>query len=491
MTCCELLFSYENEQRSRPITYAATELLSRVGIPFSICTYGELSDQNPRVLVTYGRTLPSSSLASSVPHIHIMESPFWGDTYGTKAAMPSGPVEKYEGIPVLCWGQPGKIADAEERSVKMRAWLPCDLIASTFLMLSRYEEVVLPERDQHDRFPARASIAFREGFLNRPVVDEYADLLWRTVLRTVGLIKRIRPWGEHDYAFCLTHDIDRIRLFSKIWHVASASLGAFRRKPLGVVRVARDFFRVAAGYGRNPYDTFADLLSLERIFGIRATYFFLSGGETRFDGRYALTDVRDTLHLLKENGHEIGLHGSYNSYVNTALLSSERASLEAVIGARVRSLRQHYLRFRVPDTWRAAMRSGLEVDSTLAFAQHEGFRAGTAYPFRPYDIEANQALEIWEVPLAVMDATLFGYRKMKSDHALKCIMRILDIVQTTGGVFVLLWHNSTLYEPLYPGAADLLYRVLQRVMADGALMETVSEVADSWARYRKGLECAF
>ena len=45
-------------------------------------------------------------------------------------------------------------------------------------MLTRYEELVVPDRGAHDRFPAAASVAVREGFLEIPIVDAYVELLW-------------------------------------------------------------------------------------------------------------------------------------------------------------------------------------------------------------------------------------------------------------------------------------------------------------------------
>ena len=50
-------------------------------------------------------------------------------------------------------------------------------------MLSRYEEAVLLDRDDHDRFPATASIAYKTGFLDRPIIDEYVEILWVAMKR--------------------------------------------------------------------------------------------------------------------------------------------------------------------------------------------------------------------------------------------------------------------------------------------------------------------
>lgn len=53
-----------------------------------------------------------------------------------------------------------------------------DLFGSIFFMLSRLEEVILTERDVHDRFLSSDSISVKYSFIDRPIVDEYVEVLW-------------------------------------------------------------------------------------------------------------------------------------------------------------------------------------------------------------------------------------------------------------------------------------------------------------------------
>jgi hypothetical protein len=50
-------------------------------------------------------------------------------------------------------------------------------------MLARYKEVARSDRDEHDRFPAAASLTHQEGFFERPIVNEYLEILWSCVKR--------------------------------------------------------------------------------------------------------------------------------------------------------------------------------------------------------------------------------------------------------------------------------------------------------------------
>ena len=60
--------------------------------------------------------------------------------------------------------------------------------------------------DKHGRFLGRDSIAFKYQFLQRPVVNEYAEFLWNMLLSLSPQQER----EQHDYQLILTHDIDKI-----------------------------------------------------------------------------------------------------------------------------------------------------------------------------------------------------------------------------------------------------------------------------------------
>ena len=76
----------------------------------------------------------------------------------------------------------GNYIDVQDSKVK----LGLDIFGSAFFMLTRYEEFVKSVKDEHERFPARASLAYREGFLMRPIVNEYLEILWWSI-RSFGL----------------------------------------------------------------------------------------------------------------------------------------------------------------------------------------------------------------------------------------------------------------------------------------------------------------
>ena len=72
-----------------------------------------------------------------------------------------------------------------EQSIEMASWeelpvfftvdkgseLTFDPFALVFYLVSRYEEYLPFQPDEHGRFPATASLAYRERFLDIPLVD--------------------------------------------------------------------------------------------------------------------------------------------------------------------------------------------------------------------------------------------------------------------------------------------------------------------------------
>jgi hypothetical protein len=331
--------------------------------------------------------------------------------------------------------------------------LDADLLGSIFYMVSRYEEVARPALDDHDRYPAYASLASFEGFVGRPVVDEYVNALWAALHELwPDLTRRVQT-----FRLRLTHDVDipwatRGQPVNEIAHSLAGDLIRRRNVELAWRRL-RSF--VIARTGRvagDPYDTFELLMEMSEQYGLKSTFYFLAGERSgSLDGHYRLTDppIRRLLRRIHDRGHEVGLHTSYATFRSGALIEQEFADLRAGCAAAgfdqaSWGARQHYLRFETPTTWRHLSNAGLEHDSTLGFADDAGFRAGTGREFQVYDLVERRALQLRERPLLVMDATLFGYLGMDVDRAGARARDIVGMAQRMGTDAVLCYHNSSL-----------------------------------------------
>ena len=82
--------------------------------------------------------------------------------------------------------------------------LGVDLFGSILFQLTRYEEIAQPASDEHDRYPAEATLAHRQGFLTRPLVDEYVEILRAALSRLWPSL----PIARSEFGVRVSHDVD-------------------------------------------------------------------------------------------------------------------------------------------------------------------------------------------------------------------------------------------------------------------------------------------
>jgi hypothetical protein len=329
-----------------------------------------------------------------------------------------------------------------------------DIAGSVFFMLTRYEEAVLGARDRHKRFPAQASLAYSECFMERPIADEYVEILWTCMKRIWHGLKR----KERQYRVFLSHDVDLpLGAVNQPWFavVKSGTGDVLKRKDvrLGLRRLLA---RVKRNPEIDPHNTFEFILDTSERYGLKSTFFFKSGSSHhKYDVDYYLDDawVRRLVRTLYDRGHEIGLHPSYDTYNTYERLRLECNTFRQVMDELgiVQSqwgARQHYLRWENPVTWQIYEDLGLDYDATLGFADHVGFRCGTCHDFPAFNLKARRKLRLNERPLVVMDTTLLSehYMAMEPDEACEKVIHLSEICRHCNGTFSLLWHNTTLLE---------------------------------------------
>jgi hypothetical protein len=363
----------------------------------------------------------------------------------------SGPLQTP--VPIL-FGEPGREHHhGELQDGQLR--LPIDVFGSVFFLLSRYEEMACEARDEHERFAGIGSFSHRFGLLERPLANEYLEILWASLQRLwPGLERKARTYGAE-----LTCDVDvPFSVIGRPWRKMIRSLGGDllkRRAPaLALNRVCAKLAPDARGIERDPNNSFDFMMTTGERHGLKTTFFMMAGvSDLRFDDGYALDTppVAPVLRAIHARGHELGLHPSYHTYRDGERLKSE---FETLLGAAERlgihqaawGGRQHYLRFAAPETWRHYVSAGLAYDATLAHADQPGFRCGTCYDFPVYDLEQRRPLPLRERPLTVMEVTLLddGYLGLTLAAARERIVRLAAVCQRFGGTFRLLWHNYAL-----------------------------------------------
>ena len=484
-----LIGVYDNYNFSVPIEYTFALIFSIYGVSYRIVPFHQFSpedyDSDETVVISYGR---EHMEISGKKQVHIYASDFFGSkNYLGAQSMPQTPLGRYGDLPVIYSGS-GKLngwVKASRNSFETNI----DVIASSFFMVSRYEEVVIDTRDPNNRFSAKTSLAYKEGFLGRPIVSEYVELLWKWSHSLEPNLERKAFWTENkDFAVCLTHDVDSLKKYSTIRPpVLDIGRAILKRRNLQMaLNIAEDYLGSLLHYKRDPFDTFDYMLNLEKRCGFKSSFYFMACGASKFDGDYSITEpgVIKLIQSIESQGCEVGLHASYNTYDNLEAMTSEKYRLDRLVSNKSYGCRQHGLRWKTPDTWRIQEKLGLLYDTSLSFADHIGFRCGICFPFRPFDVAENRMLNIWELPLIVMEGSLQhpNYQNLSPQQAYQEITKLIRVVRKYSGVFVLLWHNSS-FDPLeWAGWKEIYERVMNHLAGQNAFVASGRKIIAEWKR---------
>lgn len=322
--------------------------------------------------------------------------------------------------------------------------LPFDPLAATFYMVSRYEEYLAHRADQHGRFCAEGSVASQAGFLDQPVVEQWAMMLRNLLQERYPDVSIEAP----RYRFVQTVDIDaawRFRHKGLVLGAAGLLRDLFvRHAPHDVVKR----LRVLAGREPDPYDTFDYIIAHHRHSPrVHLIFFALVSDYGRYDkpASYQGSYTRQLLQHLGDHA-KVGLHPSYYCVEDPPLLDRELHRLESILHRNIVRLRYHYLRLSLPQSYRMAIHAGLRHDYSMGYPDAVGFRAGISRPYPFYDLEADQETEFTIHPFCVMDTTLNTHLGMQPDEALQCYKDLIDRVKAVGGTFTCIVHNSNLCE---------------------------------------------
>jgi len=337
-----------------------------------------------------------------------------------------------------------------------------DIFAGSFFMLTRWEEYVNKTRDSHNRFPVIESLAYRQGFLDRPIVNEYVEQLKSKLLELDSSLQ----FKEREYQLVLTHDVDHIYKWDTSKNFFKHLLGDLLLRKSFVIFLSSigKYINVKIGRLKDPFDTFDYLMDISESIKVKSYFFFMAKGITKYDNNY-ITSKKHVLNLvkkIKDRGHYIGIHPTYNAYNIKEQLKAEKLELESNFDTFISFGREHYLRFEIPTTWQVWEDNGMSWDSTLGYADREGFRCGVCYEYSVFNILTRTKLKLKEKPLIVMEESVIRRENISSEDMEKIIEDLILKVKKYRGEFVFLWHNSSFNTEFWSQYRKVYKKVLLR-----------------------------
>ncbi|EAR11691.1 hypothetical protein PI23P_00765 [Polaribacter irgensii 23-P] len=321
-----------------------------------------------------------------------------------------------------------------------QATVPYDIFAASFYLISRYEEYLPHVKDAHGRYTASESLAFKNGFLEKPVIDIWA-------FKLLGRLKEKFPdftYNKRTYKYISTIDIDNAFAYKHKNFIRT--LGGFVNDLIRI-RLLDVWYRftVILNIKKDPFDTFQRILRVKNMAEIQTIFFCSVGDYTTFDTNVSASKNKYRL-LIKElvDYADVGLHPSYFAMQNGALLKKEKERLESITNTPVTKSRQHYLRFSLPETYQQLIDLEILEDHSMGYASHVGFRASTCTPFYFYDLDFEIQTPLKIFPFALMDTTLNDYLKNTPKQSLGKIRDLRNEVKAVNGTFITLFHNESL-----------------------------------------------
>lgn len=249
------------------------------------------------------------------------------------------------------------------------------------------------------------------------------------------------------------------------------------------------FFKQKRGYHLlpkfnqpNPYWTFDIIRATEQKYRVKSTFFFLNESlrSNLFApktwklslGRYSIADKKIVriIKKLEKRGFEIGLHGSFWSFSDKALLAKEKIGLEEILGKKIYGVRQHYLNLDLPQTWQLQHEVGLVYDASFGFKGKTGFRDNQYQPFFPLK---NNFLVI---PLVIIEDNLFSEAGFKPVKIWQRCLQLINQAESRQGLLSLLWHNQFFNDKEFPGFLEIYEKIIVECQKRNAWFGTGKEI---------------
>jgi hypothetical protein len=319
--------------------------------------------------------------------------------------------------------------------------IPFDIFSASFYLLTSYEEYVSTSSDLHSRFPFEDSTAYKNGFLEIPLVDRWAYKLKGALIEKFG---EAGDYKLRSYRFLSTFDIDYPYQYRNKG-ITKNIVGSLRDLSAGKFSKFVERLKVITHLEEDPYLKAIQWIDHFHKKQGRHYYLFILLSKYGKYGRKTIYPLRKYyLKLRSLENVTIGLHPSYESFLDWKKTNREKQKLEKILGKEVSVGRWHFLRIRFPETFRILNELNFAEDFSLAYAKSPGFRSGTAVPYYFYDLNEEVCTHLRIQPTIVMDTCLMIHRQLDPEEAFLKIKHLALECKKSGGDFVMIWHNNNL-----------------------------------------------
>ena len=329
-----------------------------------------------------------------------------------------------------------------------------DIFAATFYLLSRYEEYLPHKKDMYGRFAHENSLAFKEGFLQLPLINIWIKDFKQTLKNKFPLLQIIEP----VFAFLPTYDIDIAFSYQHKGFVRN--LGGFIKKP-SLQRLS-----VLCHKNKDPFDVYSRLDDLHKKYQLKPIYFFLIAAKNSMYDKNISPKNSAMADLIKSHAkkYAVGIHPSWQSGDKISLLKKEINELKKITRQSINISRQHYIRFNLPEGYNQLIKNNIADDHSMGYGSINGFRASVASSFFWYDLSTEQQTTLRIHPFCYMEANSFYEQHLTPAEAFNELMEYYTICKEVNSTLITIWHNHLLgTDKIYAGWVEMYEKFLDKI----------------------------
>jgi len=316
-----------------------------------------------------------------------------------------------------------------------------------------------------------------------PFFISYIDFIIES-LKSVKLLpenyQNISPWPNNaPFAVGISHDLDihrrkipgGLKILGKAVFSDSIPGGV-----KGSLKGLSHSMVSALTFDKNPYCTFDKWFDIET----KGTFFVFAGKRrSAHDPTYKIKKVARDLSGFDNSKFEIALHNGIGSWRDGDSLSRLCSKLTSLFNTEIKGIRPHYLDFQLPDFWINI--KSFSYSSSIGSDTIPGFTSGLNFPFCGFDFATGDQLDILEMPIGLMDCSLFSIKEMILRE--RTINEIINVNASSHGLLVLDWHSRTAYTPDFPGWFDTYLFILEKAKSAGAYIAPLGDIDTYWRKH--------
>jgi hypothetical protein len=195
---------------------------------------------------------------------------------------------------------------------------PFDIFAAVFYLLSRYEEYLPHEKDEYGRYAHENSLAYKEGFLNIPLINIWIEDFKKSLKKKFSMLNVQCSM----FNFLPTYDIDEAYAFKN--KELKRTIGGIARSVVtGQWSMVNERMKVLRNKKQDPYDAYEWMDLLHEKNDLKPLYFFhVANKKGKYDKNIEPSNPA-MQQLIKQHAdkYQIGIHPSWASSDKKNLLA--------------------------------------------------------------------------------------------------------------------------------------------------------------------------